>query len=363
MRAYLVLEDGTVFEGEALGYSGVCHGEVVFNTGMTGYQEILTDPSYCGQIVVLTYPLIGNYGLNEEDQESAKPQALGLVVREACPAPSNWRAQERLASYLERHRLPAIQGVDTRALTRHLRTRGTMRGILACGEVKVQELKYLAAQDPPLKGEQLVPTVTNEQTYILEGGSPRIVVYNLGVKHNILRWLQRNGCTVVVMSARSTAEEILAARPDGVVISNGPGDPKDVPYGVKTVRELVGKVPLLGICLGHQLLALALGGDTYKLHFGHRGANHPVKDLASGRVYITSQNHGYAVKADSLPADEVYVSHLNLNDGTVEGLRHRYLPVISVQYHPEGGPGPTDSDYIFQEFLDRVTGRKTGEVV
>ncbi|GFN24040.1 glutamine-hydrolyzing carbamoyl-phosphate synthase small subunit [Thermanaeromonas sp. C210] len=355
MEGYLVLEDGTIFRGEAIGYSSSCHGEVVFATGMTGYQEVLTDPSYCGQIVVLTYPLIGNYGLNPEDEEADRPNALGLVVHEACPEPSHWRAAEDLASYLQRHRLPAIQGVDTRALTRHLRNRGTMRGILACGGADLEELKLLAPQVPPLHGDQLVPAVTNTETYVLTGGSPRIAVYNLGVKRSILRWFQRRGCTVIVMPARSTAADILAMRPHGVVISNGPGNPKDVPYGVQTVRDLLGRVPLLGICLGHQLIALALGGDTYKLSFGHRGVNHPVKELTSGRVYITAQNHGYAIRADSLPP-EVYISHINLNDGTVEGLGHRYLPVFSVQYHPEAAPGPSDSAHILQRFLDLVTG-------
>ncbi|HBT47295.1 MAG TPA: carbamoyl phosphate synthase small subunit [Peptococcaceae bacterium] len=360
MEGYLVLEDGTIFRGKVIGHGSSCHGEVVFATGMTGYQEVLTDPSYCGQIVVLTYPLIGNYGFNPEDKEGDRPYAVGLVIHEACPEPSHWQAAEDLTSYLQRHRLPALQGVDTRALTRHLRNRGTMRGILACGTEDLGELKLLAPQDPPLHGERLVPAVTNTETYILPGASPpgaspRIAVYNLGVKRSILRWFRRRGCTVIVMPARSTAEDILAVKPHGVVISNGPGDPKDVPYGVQTVRDLLGRVPLLGICLGHELIALALGGDTYKLPFGHRGVNHPVKDLATGRVYITAQNHGYAVRADSLPP-EVYVSHINLNDGTVEGLGHRHLPVFSVQFHPEGGPGPSDSVHILEQFLDLVAG-------
>ncbi|SMB94528.1 carbamoyl-phosphate synthase small subunit [Thermanaeromonas toyohensis ToBE] len=357
MEAYLILEDGTIFQGEALEAGYFCHGEVVFNTSMTGYQEILTDPSYCGQIVVLTYPLIGNYGINEEDREAPRPQVLGLVVREACLEPSNWRAQETLASYLKRYRIPVIQGVDTRALTRHLRTRGTMRGILTSGQVDWEEVKRLVRQTPPLSGDKLVPAVTNSQPYVLGEGSPRIAVYNLGVKQSILEWFIKQGCSVTVFPAHSTAEDILAIQPDGVLLSNGPGDPKDVPYGVETVKGLLGKVPILGICLGHQILALALGGDTFKLHFGHRGGNHPVKDLTTGRVYITSQNHGYAVAAGSLPSEEVYVSHINLNDDTVEGLRHRYLPVFSVQYHPEAGPGPRDSEYIFREFLELISNK------
>ncbi|MGI6285390.1 glutamine-hydrolyzing carbamoyl-phosphate synthase small subunit [Neomoorella humiferrea] len=353
MQGFLVLEDGTVFTGEAFGHPGSCHGEVVFNTSMTGYQEILTDPSYCGQIVVLTYPLIGNYGVNAEDLESARPQVTGFIVHEACSRPSNWRATGDIDRYLKENHIPALQGVDTRALTRHLRRHGTMRGILAVGDVDLDELKSRAATEPPLSGPRLVPAVTNKEPFTLAGGDRRIVLYNFGVKENIIRWLRRLDCTVTVMPAESRAADILAARPHGVVVSNGPGDPKDVPYGVATIRELLGKVPLMGICLGHQLLALALGADTYKLPFGHRGGNHPVKDLNTGRVYITSQNHGYAVRAESLPEDAA-VTHINLNDGTVEGLRHRQLPVFSVQYHPESSPGPTDSEYLFYEFIEMV---------
>ncbi|MGI9859893.1 glutamine-hydrolyzing carbamoyl-phosphate synthase small subunit [Moorella naiadis] len=353
VRGYLVLADGTVFTGQAFGYHGRCHGEVVFNTSMTGYQEILTDPSYCGQIVTLTYPLIGNYGVNAEDFESERPRVVGFIVHQACCRPSNWRATGNIEHYLQEHHIPALEGVDTRALTRHLRRQGTMRGILATGEVDIEEIKTLAATDPPLSGDGLVPAVTNKEPFTVAGGERRLVLYNFGVKDNIIRWLHREGCTVTVMPARSTAAAILALHPDGVVVSNGPGDPKDVPYGVATVRELLGQVPLMGICLGHQLLALALGGDTYKLPFGHRGGNHPVKDLNTGRVYITSQNHGYAVKADSLP-ETAFVSPINLNDGTVEGLRLRGLPVFSVQYHPESSPGPTDSEYLFHEFIRLV---------
>ncbi|MCG0276950.1 MAG: glutamine-hydrolyzing carbamoyl-phosphate synthase small subunit [Thermanaeromonas sp.] len=357
MEAYLVLEDGTIFQGEALEEGYFCHGEVVFNTSMTGYQEILTDPSYCGQIVVMTYPLIGNYGVNEEDREAPRPQVQGLVAREICREPSNWRLQENLISYLKKHGVPFIQGVDTRALTRHLRSKGTMYGILTSGPVDLEEIKRLVREKPPLSGDKLVPTVTNSRPYVLGEGSPRVAVYNLGVKGSILEWFVKQGCSVIVFPAHSTAEEILASKPDGVVLSNGPGNPKDVPYGVETVKGLLGKVPILGICLGHQILALALGGDTFKLRFGHRGGNHPVKDLATGKVYITSQNHGYAVVASSLPPEEVCVSHINLNDDTVEGFRHKFLPVISVQYHPEAGPGPTDSEYIFKEFLELIQNR------
>ncbi|MBC7324054.1 MAG: glutamine-hydrolyzing carbamoyl-phosphate synthase small subunit, partial [Moorella sp. (in: Bacteria)] len=257
MRGFLVLEDGTVFSGEAFGYPGRCHGEVVFNTSMTGYQEILTDPSYCGQIVVLTYPLIGNYGVNAEDFESAKPRVAGFIVHEACPRPSNWRATGNIDHYLKENHIPALLGVDTRALTRHLRRLGTMRGVLASGEVDIEELKALATTEPPLSGSWLVPEVSNREPFTVEGGGRRIILYNFGTKENIIRWLHRLDCTVVVMPAGSTAADILKARPDGVAISNGPGDPKDVPYGVATIRELLGKVPMMGICLGHQLLGLA----------------------------------------------------------------------------------------------------------
>ncbi|WP_258359367.1 glutamine-hydrolyzing carbamoyl-phosphate synthase small subunit [Moorella sulfitireducens (nom. illeg.)] len=360
MQGFLVLADGTVFTGEAFGHPGSCHGEVVFNTSMTGYQEILTDPSYCGQIVVLTYPLIGNYGINAEDLESERPQVAGFIVHEACSRPSNWRATGDIDRYLKENRIPALQGVDTRALTRHLRRHGTMRGILAAGDVNLDELKDRAVMEPPLSGPRLVPAVTNKEPFTVAGGERRIVLYNFGVKENIIRWLRRLDCTVTVMPAGSRAADILAARPHGVVVSNGPGDPKDVPYGVATIRELLGKVPVMGICLGHQLLALALGADTYKLPFGHRGGNHPVKDLSTGRVYITSQNHGYAVRAETLP-DEATVTHINLNDGTVEGLRHRQLPVFSVQYHPESSPGPTDSEYLFHEFIRMVDANRGKE--
>jgi len=320
---------------------------------MTGYQEILTDPSYCGQIIVLTYPLIGNYGINPDDFESERPRVAGLIVHQASARPSNWRSTKSIDQYLKENRIPAIQGLDTRALTRHLRYQGTMRGILACGEVDIEQLKAMAGTEPLVSGTNLVPAVTNKQPFTVKGGKRRIVLYNFGVKENIIRWLQRVGCTVIVMPATSTAADILAVHPDGIVVSNGPGDPKDVPYGAITIRELLGRVPLMGICLGHQLLALALQGDTFKLPFGHRGGNHPVKDLLTGRIYITSQNHGYAVRAESLPP-EVMVSHINLHDNTVEGLRHRQLPVFSVQYHPESSPGPTDSEYLFYEFMQMV---------
>lgn len=360
MTAYLVLESGRVFAGESFGYPESCHGEVVFNTSMTGYQEIMTDPSYCGQIVVLTYPLIGNYGINPEDFESEKPWVTGLIVHEACRRPSNWRASKSLEEYLKENRIPAIKGLDTRSLTRYLRYHGTMRGMFAYSRDEIGTVMSAVKSPPPLSGDKLVPAVMNKEAYTVEGGEKRIVLINCGVKENILRCLRKFDCTVIVLPATAGAEEIMAAEPHGVVLSNGPGDPKDVLYTTAAVKKIISRLPVMGICLGHQLLALAVEADTYKLPFGHRGGNHPVKDLRTGRVYITSQNHGYAVKADTLPR-EMIVSHINLNDGTVEGLRHKHLPVFSVQYHPESSPGPTDSEYLFHDFMAMVdAGRLKG---
>ncbi|WP_366921485.1 glutamine-hydrolyzing carbamoyl-phosphate synthase small subunit [Metallumcola ferriviriculae] len=354
MDAYLVLEDGAVFKGRGFGAAGKRHGEVVFNTSMTGYQEILTDPSYCGQIVTMTYPLIGNYGLNEEDFESVRPYVTGYVVRERCQVPSNWRSLENLDEFLKKHQIGGIEGIDTRALTRRLRTNGTMRGVLAVGDWDVAELLKSAGQHAQLSGEKLVPHVTTDKPYIIKGDKFNVVLVDFGVKHNIIRWLSRIGCSVQVVPATTSTAEILALAPDGVMLSNGPGDPKDVPYGVETVKGLLGHVPIFGICLGHQLLGMALGATTFKLPFGHRGANHPVKEFASGRVYITSQNHGYAIDPDSVKAERAEVTHINLNDNTVEGLKAVGLSAFSVQYHPESSPGPTDSEYLFYQFFDMI---------
>jgi carbamoyl-phosphate synthase small subunit len=356
LKAVLALEDGTLFTGRSFGATGEQWGEVVFNTGMTGYQEILTDPSYCGQIVVMTYPLIGNYGINREDFEAKKSFVRGFVVRQACDHPSNWRAGYRISDYLAREGIPGISGVDTRALTRHLRSYGTMRGVIAAGEVDTTELVEKARTSPHLSGQQLVAEVAVTEPYTIEGSGPRVVLIDLGAKQNIVRRLRDRGCTVIVVPPDSTPEQIGALAPDGVLLSNGPGDPVDVPGTVETTRALVGRYPLFGICLGHQVLSLALGAKTYKMKFGHRGANHPVKDLYSGRVYITSQNHGFAVDAGSLAGLDVAVSHINLNDNTVEGIRHKQLPLFAVQYHPEASPGPHDSDYIFDQFMDMMRG-------
>lgn len=354
MLARLVLEDGTVFVGKAFGATGEQHGEVVFNTSMTGYQEILTDASYCGEIVVMTYPLIGNYGINLEDFEREHSFVRGFVVKENCEHPSNWRARVTIEKFLQEQGIVGISGIDTRALTRRLRSSGTLRGIITTSEEPNEVLVAKAQQAPTLSGEQVVPAVTTKEVYQVPGPGPKVVVMDFGAKHNIVRCLSALGCDLTVVPATATAEEILALNPEGIMLSNGPGDPKNVPYAIATVRELIGKKPIFGICLGHQILGLAFGGETYKLKFGHRGANHPVKDLLTNRVHITSQNHGYAIDEKSLQGLGLRVSHRNLNDETVEGIIHESLPVFSVQYHPEASPGPNDSRYLFDKFLDLI---------
>lgn len=353
MQAYLVLEDGTIFSGNAFGATGEQWGEVVFNTGMTGYQEVLTDPSYCGQIVVMTYPLIGNYGINKDDFEAKSSFVRGFVVKEECDRPSNWRVSNKINEFLAREGIIGISGIDTRALTRRIRNHGTMRGIISTEELDPQILIEKANNSPQISGQQLVPTVATKEIFTVAGSGPRVVLMDFGAKSNIIRCLNNRGCEVIVVPPTTSATAIMDLNPSGIMLSNGPGDPTDVPYAIETVKDLMGKLPIFGICLGHQIIGLAFGGKTYKLKFGHRGANHPVKDLISGRVYITSQNHGFAVKKESLPKD-VEISHINLNDNTVEGLYHKHLPIFSVQYHPEAAPGPMDSEYLFDRFLNNI---------
>jgi carbamoyl-phosphate synthase small subunit len=354
--AWLVLEDGTAFRGRSVGAEGETFGECVFNTSMTGYQEVLTDPSYKGQVVCMTYPHIGNYGVNEEDVESRRPWVEGFVIRELSPTASNFRAQAPLEAYFARHRIVAIDGIDTRALTLALRQRGSMKCGLSTSEPDPERLLSRVRASPDIVGADLVKEVTCEAPYEWPAGDAQawrhVVVMDFGVKYNILRELSRLGCRVTVLPGAAAARDVLERKPDGVVLSNGPGDPAAVTYAVATIRELMGRVPMLGICLGHQLLGLAYGGETFKLKFGHHGGNHPVQDLATRKVAITTQNHNFAVRVDSIPGGRIEVTHRNLNDGTVEGMRHKDLPILSLQYHPEAAPGPHDARYFFTRFLE-----------
>ena len=395
MKAILALEDGTVFEGEGFGATGEQCGEVVFNTSMTGYQEILTDPSYKGQILTMTYPLIGSYGCNNEDVESAQPRVQGFVVREYSSYWSNWRATRSLDDFLSSYGIIGIQGVDTRALTRRLRTSGVMKGVISTEDLDKESLIAKAKASPGLIGLDLVKYVTCDEAYHWKGdeaatyaegeeiqdiepqlefdftrpqavshagSSPFVVVaVDCGIRYNIFRKLQSHDCDVIVVPATASAEEILAFQPEGIFLSSGPGDPEGVPYLVNTVRDLIGKKPIFGICLGHQILGLAFGGRTYKLKYGHRGANQPVKNLTTEKVEITAQNHGFCVDMDSLKDQPVRLTHINLNDNTLEGMEHEEHPIFSVQYHPEASPGPHDANYLFDKFVnmmrkDRSTG-------
>jgi carbamoyl-phosphate synthase small subunit len=386
-KALLALEDGRVFEGTAFGAEATHTGEICFNTSMTGYQEVLTDPSYRGQIVTMTYPMIGNYGVNPLDPESSQPHVRGFVIEELCDIPSNWRSTQSLDGYLKEWNIPGIQGIDTRALTKHLRTRGAMRAVITSAVLNTDEAVKLAASSPTMEGSDFVKEVTTAKSYVWdpestesrewdipspsqnrEGGPTgafhslpeakhHIVAYDFGIKRNILRRLRQAGFRVDVVPATTSAKDVLARNPDGIFLSNGPGDPAALSYIHTEVKQLIGVKPIFAICLGHQILGHAYGGKTFKLKFGHRGGNQPVKDLRNGRVSITSQNHGFAIDPSSLPSN-VEVTHINLNDGTVEGMRHREAPVLSVQYHPEAAPGPHDAKYFFAEFARMIeTGR------
>ena len=360
MKALLVLEDGRYFEGTSFGATGERSGEVVFNTSMTGYQEILTDPSYKGQIVTMTYPLIGNYGVNEEDFESSKPHVEGFVVHECCRSPSNWRSQKPLAEFLAEHDVIGIEGVDTRALTKHIRDAGAMKAILSTEDLDVESLVAKANASQGLVGRDLVKEVTCSEEYRVPAKGEakyRVVTFDYGIKSNILNNLAERGCEIIVFPAQTTAEQVLAHEPDGVFLSNGPGDPEGVPNVVETIRKLIKEKPTFGICLGHQMLGLALGADIRKLKFGHHGGNQPIKNLSTGKIEIAAENHGFAVIRDTMPAD-VEVTHVNLNDNTVEGMRHKTLPVVSIQYHPEASPGPHDATYLFDRFIDEMEKRK-----
>jgi carbamoyl-phosphate synthase small subunit len=362
-KAWLALEDGTVFSGRACGAAGETGGETVFNTALTGYQEVLTDPSYCGQLVAMTYPQIGNYGITARDHEAGRPRLSGFIVRELCRTPSNWESVESVGDFLKKHGIVAIEGIDTRALTLRLRDKGALRGVISTLDGDPKRLAAKAAAVPSMSGLNLAQAVTCDKPYAWDEGVPaqsamHVVVMDFGVKRGILRCLAAMGARVTVVPASTTAEEILALKPDGVLLSNGPGDPEPVADAIAAIRVLLAeRLPIFGICLGHQLLGLALGGRTYKLKFGHHGANHPVKDLETGKIEITAQNHGFCVDLDSLPK-EVKTTHVNLNDGTSEGMAHSTLPVFSVQHHPEASAGPHDSRYLFERFRALILERK-----
>jgi carbamoyl-phosphate synthase small subunit len=354
-QAVLVLEDGRTFRGYSFGAEGETFGEMVFNTSMSGYQEILTDPSYAGQLVCMTYPLIGNYGTNSEDSESRKPWAEGFVVREACKISSNWRAEETLDSYMKRHKIVGIEHIDTRALVRHIRDKGAMRAVISSLDLNETSLLEKVSSSAEMKDRELASVVTVDEAYeYSKTGKYHVVCYDFGVKTNSLREFAKRDCKITVVPAETSAEDVLKLKPDGIFLSNGPGDPSSMTSVVAEIKKLTeSNIPMFGICLGHQILGQVFGGTTYKMLFGHRGGNQPIKDLTTGKVEITSHNHGFAVDAESLP-NNIEITHINLNDKTVAGLRHKNLPIFSVQYHPESAPGPHDSEYLFQRFIDLI---------
>jgi carbamoyl-phosphate synthase small subunit len=378
VKALLALEDGTLFLGRSFTGQGESVGEVVFNTSMSGYQEILTDPSYCGQMVVMTYPLVGNYGINDQDVESERIQVRAFLVKEYQDLPSNWRSQKPLAQYLVEASVPGVEGIDTRALTKHIREKGAMRAALSTSDLAPDSLVEKAKRSPSMVGADLVKRVTCKEPGLWregkrstikggignfvwpeEAGRFRVIAMDFGIKHNILRSLERRGCNVLVLPAETDSATINRLNPQGLFLSNGPGDPAALTYAVDTIHDQLGRRPVFGICLGHQLIGLALGGKTFKLKFGHRGANQPVKDLQTGKVEITAQNHGFCVDLGSLKDPDIELSHVNLNDGTLEGLYHKKLPLFSVQYHPEASPGPRDATHLFDRFVDMMSGRRS----